>query len=146
MRRFKFSLAPILSLKVAKEDAALRKFGEAVAFRAQTAELLKQANFCRQSHLDSIQHARALRLEAVHQQSWFDELNRLEAECSVCADGFAKAMGEERKAKNAYLKAHNESKALHNLKDKRVLQHNKTQEKANEKELEEIMLSRRNAL
>jgi len=142
MKKFKFSLDSVLKWKLSLEEEALKLFGEATRRRQEAFERLQSTRRCLGELLKTIRDARAGRLEGWAQVAYLREAGRQESLCKNYEELLERARIEEAKAREFYLGRRREAEAMQKLREKRYVSYEKDAERAIEKELEEIMLSR----
>lgn len=142
MKKFKFSLQTVLKWKHSQEEEALATFGQAMKARQEAYDTLQTSRRHLGALLNAIRQARAENAQTWAQVTYLREVARQEALCSHHEELLQSAAVLQEKAREAYLLRRREAEALQKLKEKRSKLYQKDVDRATEKELEEIMLSR----
>ena len=145
MKRFKFSLAAVLKWKRMQEDSALRVLGEAMRARQNAFDTLQSGRRHMGELLKAIRAARETQSAnwAQVQVVYNREIGRQQALCQSYEELLRQAVKQEDTASEAYLGRRKEAETIEKLGEKRKNFHEEMMNRAVEKELEEIVLSKR---
>ena len=144
MKKFKFSLEAALKWKRTQEEEALKQMGMAMRWRQECFNTLEISRRQFGELLKSVRQARSERMEIWTQVIYTREVARQEGVCKKSEELLQKAILQEEAARHAYLQKRREAETIEKLKEKRKETYQLETDRAIERELEEIMLSKAN--